>query len=258
MATIALLTDFGERDGFVGMMKGVILGIAPGCDIIDVTHHIESFNIKAGAFVLQRTARHFPTGTIFVAVVDPGVGSERRILAAHAGDYYFIAPDNGILSYVFSDYEEREIVSVDNSMYFREVVSATFQGRDIMAPVAAHLANGVNMTELGTATASHHVMPMPNLLRYRRGVMGEIVYVDKFGNMISNIARSDLPRDVEISQMHCIIGDAKRIKFVDHYTAGEGLSAIISGFDTVEVFVRLGSAAERFAQPVGATIAVEA
>jgi S-adenosyl-L-methionine hydrolase (adenosine-forming) len=258
MPTIALLTDFGERDGFVAMLKGMILRTSPGCAIIDISHQVASFDIKPAAFILQKSFKYFPEGTVFVAVIDPGVGSNRRIIAADVGGYRFVAPDNGVLSYLLAGFDDRRVVSVENSFYFPGEVSLTFHGRDIMAPVAAHLANGVPLEDLGPLIDSYRVLPTLNLLKYRRGVMGEIVYVDKFGNLISNIAPSDLPADVEISQLHCIFGDAKSIKFADYYGAGEGLSAIISGFGTVELFVRQGSAAARYEQAVGATIAVEA
>ncbi|MCX6833300.1 MAG: SAM-dependent chlorinase/fluorinase [candidate division Zixibacteria bacterium] len=258
MATLALLTDFGDRDVFVGMMKAVIHKIAPACNIIDITHNIDSFNIKAAAFVLQKSVEYYPDDTVFVAVVDPDVGSDRRIIAAEAGSYRFVAPDNGVLSYVLAGLESRHVVSVENQKYFLSQVSRTFHGRDIMAPVATHLASGVALSDMGPSVNAYQVIPFPNLLKYSRSVIGEVMYVDKFGNLISNITRKDLPLGVELSQLRVTIGDTKHIKFTDHYAAGDGLSAIISGFGTVEVFVNRGSAASQFAQPLGATIVVEA
>jgi hypothetical protein len=257
MATIALMTDYGMTDGFVGMMKGTILNIAPETTIIDMTHKLESFNIKAAAFMLQKSVTFYPSGTIFLAVVDPGVGTERRILAAKAGDYKFVVPDNGLLSYALSDFDDKEIVSVENSRYFLSTGASTFHGRDIMAPVAAHMANGVALGEFGTKVDSYAFLKMPNLLKHNNSVIGEIVYVDKFGNMISNIKASDL-RDFEnLSHCSCTVADVKGIRFVSSYASGEGLSAIISGYGTVEIFVNQGSAASRFQQPVGTTIAIE-
>lgn len=257
MPTVALLTDFGDRDGFVGMMKGVILGIAPNCGIVDITHSIESFNLKSAAFILQKSVRYFPDGTVFVAVVDPGVGSGRRIIAAQTDRFYYVAPDNGILSFALMEQGMCRVVSVENPKFFLNSQSRTFHGRDMMAPVAAHLANGVEIDQLGPAFRSYQRLPIPNLLKRPDSVIGEIMHIDKFGNLISNISADDLPQRCDFSQLRVTIGDAKHIKFADHYAAGEGLSAIISGFGTVEVFVNRGSAASRFAQPLGATIAVE-
>ncbi len=257
MATVALLTDFGDHDGFVGMMKGAILRIAPDCNIIDITHNIESFNIRSAAFVLQKSIVYYPDDTIFLTVVDPGVGSARRIIAARGGRFSFVAPDNGILSYALTDQGECRVVSVENAKYFLCEVSPTFHGRDIMAPVAAHLAAGISIDKLGPEITSYQRLPIPNLLRHDRSVIGEIMHVDKFGNLISNIARHDLPRGIDFSQLRVTIGDAKHIKFSHHYAAGAGLSAIVSGFGTVEVYANRGRAADHFAHPLGMTIAVE-
>jgi S-adenosyl-L-methionine hydrolase (adenosine-forming) len=257
MPTIALLTDFGDSDGFVGMIKGVILRIAPDCNIIDITHDIESFNIKSAAFILQKSVRYFPEGTIFLVVVDPGVGSGRRIIAAQSDSFRFIAPDNGILGCTLAEQGKCRVVSVENQKHMPADPVRTFHGRDIMAPVAAHLANGLGIEELGPEITSYHRLPIPNLLKHPQSVIGEIMRIDKFGNLVSNITLGDLPQGVGFSQLRVTIGDAKNIKFSDYYAAGEGPSAIISGYGTVEVFVNRGSAAAILAQSVGATIAVE-
>lgn len=239
------------------MIKGVILGIVPDVNIVDLTHNIESFNIRAAAFILQHSLHYFPPETIFLVVVDPGVGSERRILATRAGGYTFVAPDNGVLSYALSQFAERSIVSIENSDFALPEPCATFHGRDIMAPAAAHLATGVGIDLLGPATANYACLPIPNLLRRDNGVIGETVYIDKFGNLISNITRSDLPRDKELSELTCKVGGYDGVRFAANYASAQGLAAIISGFGTVEIFLNQGRAADRFNLPVGTPLAIE-
>ncbi|MCC6964524.1 MAG: SAM-dependent chlorinase/fluorinase [candidate division Zixibacteria bacterium] len=258
MGTIALLTDYGLNDGFVGMLKGAIKTVAPATDIIDITHHINSFDIRSAAFLLEKSYRYFPPATVFLVVVDPGVGTERRLLAAAAGGYTFVAPDNGVLSSVLAQFDKKTVHSVGNEVLSPQSVGATFHGRDIMAPIAAQLAQGTPLSGVGPMISSYAILPQPSLLRNDRGVIGEIVYVDKFGNLISNITRRDLPSGVAPEHLRCTIGPARDIQFVASYAAAVDLAAIISGFDTVEIFVNQGSAAARFAKPVGMTLAVEA
>ena len=257
MSTIALLTDFGENDGFVGMVKGMIKRLAPDCEIIDISNNIAAFDIRAAAFVLQKSVRYYPPGTLFLAVVDPGVGSARRLLAAQAGEYLFVAPDNGILSYTLTEFPQKRIHAIENEDLFLPDHGLTFHGRDIMAPVAARLAAGLKLELVGPVAETYAYLKIPNLLKHGRSVIGEIVYVDKFGNLISNITKNDLPRDIELSNLRCTIGDVKNIALVNSYGEGTDLAAIISGFGTVEVFLNQGSAAGRFPQAVGMTIAVE-
>ncbi len=257
MRTVALLTDFGDSDSFVGMMKGTMLKIAPGLTIIDMTHHIESFNIRSAAFILERSLIHYPAESVFTVVVDPGVGSERKIIAARAGEYFFVAPDNGVLCYALQRFNERLIVSVENNELLPPDPSTTFHGRDIMAPAAALLATGLELDKLGPRLNSYCVLPIPNLLKRENHVIGEIMYVDKFGNMISNITKDDLPPVDENRKLKCIVGDGNIAAFAESYSAGKGLSAIISGFETVEVFINQGNAAAQFSNPVGMPLAVE-
>lgn len=257
MSTIALLTDFGETDGFVGMVKGTIKRFAPQCEIIDISHNIAAFDIRAAAFVLQKSLRYFPSGTVFLAVVDPGVGSERRLLAAQAGEFLFVAPDNGILSYTLTEFERKRVHAIENAALFLSEPGQTFHGRDIMAPVAARLATGMRLEEVGPAVDTYAYLKAPNLLKHGRSVIGEIVYVDKFGNLISNITKNDLPRDVELADLKCTVGDVRHVAFVNSYSEGKELAAIISGFGTVEIFLNQGRAVDRIGRSIGLTIAVE-
>jgi S-adenosylmethionine hydrolase len=251
------MTDFGNRDSFVGMMKGAIVRVAPEAQIIDLTHDIDSFDIRSAAFVLERSLPHFPAGTVFVVIVDPGVGSERRIIAANTGDYMFVAPDNGILSYALSGAENRQLVEVTNVEYFAKKPARTFQGRDIMAPVAAHLSQGLSLDKLGPEVERYQVINPPNLLRQEGCVIGEIVHVDKFGNLISNIGEADLPTHADFGELSCSIGAQPGLRLVNSYAEAQGPAAIISGFGTVEVFLNRNQADDHFENPIGTTISVE-
>lgn len=192
MNLITLLTDFGEQDGYVGTMKGVILSTNPAARIVDISHQIPVQNIHAGAFVLNSSHRYFPSGTIHVIVVDPDVGSSRRILICQTENYIFLAPDNGILKYIFNQYPDCQVFEVTQTNYFLEQVSNTFQGRDIFAPVAAHLSLNKPIEKFGTEINSFSPGNLPKLLIGKNGIVGEIVYIDHFGNLISNISRQHL------------------------------------------------------------------
>lgn len=257
MGIIALLTDFGDRDGFVGMMKGAILHIAPDARIVDISHQLDSFDLKSAAFLLERTACHFPSETIFAVVVDPGVGGSRRILAAAVSEHYVVAPDNGVGGYLLAGADHKRVHSVESREFFAGSVSNTFHGRDIMAPVAAHLHRGVPLEKLGPRLDSWVTLQLPNLLKHESSVVGEIVYVDKFGNMISNISSADLPQHEDLSQLRCTVGGTEMVPLVESYAGAGGLAATVSGMGTVEVFLDRGRAADRFAKPVGTVVAVE-
>src|ERR1700694_2190604 len=158
---IALLTDFGLRDHYVGAMKGVMLGICPEATFVDISHDVPPHDVMAGALELAAAYRFFPTGTIFLVVVDPGVGSARRGLAAEMGDYKFVAPDNGVLTPVIDDHHPRRVVELSERRYARATVSRTFEGRDRFAPAAAWLAKGIELTALGRPATNVHRLEIP-------------------------------------------------------------------------------------------------
>lgn len=195
---IVLLTDFGSRDHFVAAMKGVILSINPETTIVDITHETAPQDIREASFTLRACYRNFPAGTIFVTVVDPGVGSSRRPIIAKAEGYYFIAPDNGILSFVPDDAEVREITNENIRM---PVVSKTFHGRDIFAPAAAHLSLGKDMTDFGPKVTDPNVVPESLPQKTADGIAGEVIHIDRFGNLVTNLTTDQLPGsfDLEIS-----------------------------------------------------------
>jgi hypothetical protein len=196
MKTISLLTDFGLRDGYVGVMKGVIWRICPQARIADISHNISPQNVLEGAYALWRVTPYFPSGSVHVAVVDPGVGTHRRPIAARLGEHFYVAPDNGLLSAVLSQTEkdggEIEIVCLDNPAYWLEEVSNVFHGRDIFSPVGAHLANGVPLHKLGTLIEDPQRLELPQPERSPRGVVGQIIEIDNFGNLATNVTREDL------------------------------------------------------------------
>lgn len=185
--TITLTTDFGTTDWFVGTMKGVIAQVAPGVRVVDLTHGIPPGDIRAGAFALAAGCRFFPKGTIHVAVVDPGVGSARQALAVRTEHYWLVGPDNGVLSWAAAKERVRAVHALENRSYFLGSISRTFHGRDIFAPVAAHLARGVPIRKLGRALEGWVRLPWPAWRQIEGGVEGEVVYVDGFGNAITNL-----------------------------------------------------------------------
>ncbi len=189
---ITLLTDFGTKDAYVASLKGVILGLNPAAALVDLTHEVPPQDIRAGAFILAEAAAYFPPGTIHLAVVDPGVGSGRRALAACGRGQYWVGPDNGVLHLAFVGAPDLSIVSLENSACFQPQVSPTFHGRDIFAPVAAHLSLGVNLDRFGPRITDPVSLGWPEPQFNRESVQGEIIHVDGFGNLVSNIPAGDL------------------------------------------------------------------
>ncbi|MCD6166555.1 SAM-dependent chlorinase/fluorinase [bacterium] len=186
---ITLLTDFGWQDGYVGVMKGVIWGINPNVQIVDFSHDIAPQDIDAAAFVLKISYPYFPKDTVHVVVVDPGVGSERQILGVKTEAGYFLAPDNGVLKYIFDELPRCQVISINQRRFFLSEVSQTFHGRDIFAPVAAHLSKGENFYNLGSPTKAFFKGTVWHPTRNKSSIEGRIIYIDRFGNLISNISK---------------------------------------------------------------------
>jgi S-adenosylmethionine hydrolase len=186
---ITLTTDFGTADAYVGTMKGVILGIISDCSLVDITHQIAPQDVRQAAFVLLTMYRYFPARAVHLAVVDPGVGTERRAIALESSHGFFVGPDNGVLSYVLADAAHWRAVELANRRYWLTEVSSTFHGRDVFAPVAAHLAAGVDPAELGPHVDDPVRLPPPMLQVAANRVTGEIIHVDRFGNAITSIGR---------------------------------------------------------------------
>src|SRR5437867_2666444 len=191
---IALLTDFGTRDHYAGTMKGVALGICPDATLVDISHDVPPHDIVAGALELAAAYKYFPAGTIFLVVVDPGVGSTRRGIAVEAGDYKFVAPDNGVLTAVFDEHPPKRVVELSERRYARPTVSRTFEGRDRFAPAAAWLAKGIELVALGRPAGDIQRLDLPRPVVEAGRISGRVLRVDRFGNLITNIDRKSFDR----------------------------------------------------------------
>jgi len=271
---ITLTTDFGYNDAYVGAVKGAILNINPEANIIDISHSIEPQNILQAAFILSAAYRYFPKQTIHVAIVDPGVGGERRGIILKTPSAFFVAPDNGILSYIIDDlfpvesrsstehtHDLTEIVfktgleaaAITDPRFWRHPVSPTFHGRDIFAPVAAGLSLGISLYEFGEKINSLHILPIPKpSLDSEGNLVGQVLYVDRFGNLITNIKSNDLVRkDVMIE----VAG--YRIQGIsDYYAQNKGVMAIVGSSGYLEISLRDGSACGFLGMAVGDEIKV--
>ncbi|MGB8984131.1 MAG: SAM-dependent chlorinase/fluorinase, partial [Anaerolineales bacterium] len=196
MTVITLTTDFGLRDGFAGIMKGVIYGIAPQAKIVDISHTISPQNIREGALTLARAVPFFPAGTIHIYVVDPGVGTQRRPLAARLGEHTFVGPDNGMLTLLIEAAEQNEkpveFVHLNNPKYWLPKVSRTFHGRDIFAPAGAHLASGVLLSALGPRLSDPVRIELPRPEKTDHGWIAHIIRIDVFGNLATDLPASAL------------------------------------------------------------------
>ena len=184
---ITLLTDFGTRDGYVGVMKGVILGILPGAQLVDITHEVNPQDLHQAALILSDVYRYFPPSTVHLVVVDPGVGSQRQPIALETARGRFIAPDNGVLTHVCMAEETCHAVALTDSAYWLPTPSRTFHGRDIFSPAAAHLAKGVPLDDLGTPIEELVLLKLPPLSITPDSIQGEVIRVDHFGNVLTNI-----------------------------------------------------------------------
>jgi len=191
-SVIALLTDFGLRDPYAGAMKGAILSVCPGATLVDITHEVPAHDVAAGALALDAAYRHFPPGTIFVAVVDPGVGSERRPIAMAAGPWRFVGPDNGLFTFVLEVHPAARVHLLANPRLFREPLSPVFHGRDLFGPAAARLARGLPLEEVGPPVADPVRIPQPPKTRTDAGWDGVVLHADRFGNLTTNLLESDL------------------------------------------------------------------
>ncbi len=262
---ITLTTDFGTSDAYVGVMKGVILGINPNVQLVDITHAVPPQDIQEAAFLIHAAYRYFPKGTIHVIVVDPGVGSDRRAIVCRTDHAYFVCPDNGILSYLLQEIEDREEqpaygVAIENRAYHLPEVSNTFHGRDIFAPVAAHLSLGVRLDDIGPPVENLVRFPLPLLTISDDKLIGEIIKIDSFGNAITNISETTLVRMKNVSVGYEISVASTRIKRINRTYAesqiGEPL-AIIGSSGLLEISVNGGSAERVLNIKQGDTVTIQ-
>jgi S-adenosylmethionine hydrolase len=271
---ITLTTDFGYDDAYVAVVKGAILSTNPEVNIIDISHSIEPQNILQAAFILSVTYRYFPKQTIHVAIVDPGVGSERQGVILKTPSSLFVAPDNGILSYIIDDLflvesssltehshglkeivfkTGLEAVAITDPRFWRHPVSPTFHGRDIFAPVAAGLSLGISLYEFGEKIKSLHVLSIPKpSLDSNDNLVGLVLHIDRFGTLITNIKSNDLPgKDVLVEVAgHRIQGIS------DYYAQNEGVMAIVGSSGYLEISMRDGSACDFLGMVVGDEIKI--
>jgi S-adenosyl-L-methionine hydrolase (adenosine-forming) len=281
-ALITLTTDFGLNDNFVGVMKGVIAAVAPDARVIDLSHAVPPQDVRAGAFVLATGYEFFPTGAVHVAIVDPGVGSGRRAIALAAGGYYWVAPDNGLLGYTLATLaaagglgggwedgwwrlaDDAVAVELAEPRYWRPTVSQTFHGRDVFAPVAAHLATGVPLSALGSRLDRVQALALPRPERTAHGWRGEVIYIDRFGNLITSLTARDLGDGdwqfaVEASPgrgAHSgVAGGAVCITGLSaSYAEMQELGAILGSSGHLEIAVPNGSAAKLLEAEVGRSV----
>lgn len=252
---IVLLTDFGLQDGYVGVMKGVIAGIAPGVPVIDLSHEVPAQDIPSAAFLLETSWSYFPERSLFLAVVDPGVGSSRRGLGVRSHARFFIGPDNGILSVALD--VDSEIRSIENAKLWLAEVSKTFHGRDIFAPVAAALASGTPFEQIGPLISDPIRREAPPPTHTSAGLVGQIVYVDRFGNLVTNFP-PELLRDGET--WAALTPDGAEWPFLGTYadTAPGERCAVVGGFRRIELSINRGSAAQVSGLGIGSAVLLRA
>jgi S-adenosylmethionine hydrolase len=259
MPVVTLTTDFGLKDGFIGVLKGVIWGICPETQIADITHSIAPQNVLEGALALWRAAPFFPHGTVHIAIVDPGVGTDRRPMAARLGAHFFVGPDNGLFTPMINDVESSrspvEFIHLDNPDFWLPNVSHTFHGRDIFAPVGAHLAKGVPLSTMGTPFSDPIRLALPKPERTIHGWKAHVTIIDSFGNLTTDLRAEQLEDRTDVSFR---LREREVDGLVDSYgwrKPGE-LVALVDSEAFIEIAVVNGSAAEVLGARVGDVVDV--
>jgi S-adenosylmethionine hydrolase len=259
MTIITLTTDFGLRSGFAGIMQGVIYTLVPQVQIVDITHFISPQDIREGAYTLSRAVPFFPKGTVHVYVVDPGVGTRRRPLAARLGDHFFVGPDNGLLTLLIEDAEQNglqiEFIRLDRPEFWLPKVSRTFHGRDIFSPVAAHLATGVTLQELGTPFSDPVRLELPRPRQTETGWIAHVTSIDTFGNLTTDLPISLVP---DPSDVLFRFGDAEVHGIADSYGQKQpgDLVAVVDSEEFIELAIVNGNAAHKLDVKAGDTVEV--
>ncbi len=245
---ITLTTDFGLTDPYVGMMKGVILSVNPETRIVDISHQVNAGDISHAAGLIKETFRFFPKGTIHVVVVDPGVGGDRRPILIKTKDFFFIGPDNGLFWPIISSYGHVEIIHLTEKVYFLPHISRTFHGRDIFSPVAAHLSLGIDPFKMGSAIADPEKLNLQVPQQNEGTLSGQVIRVDNFGNMITNIHTQDIEQISGKSAVIIKVGELEINGMHETYTdekEGE-LMALIGSSEYLEIAINLERACDRF------------
>jgi len=259
MPIITLLTDFGSKDHYVASMKGVILNINPQCTLVDITHEVRPHDIEEGAFILANTYSYFPKGTIHLSVVDPGVGGGRKAILLVTQNYYFIGPDNGLFTFVAQREKVKQVVVLTKRKYFLPKVSMTFHGRDIFAPVAAHLSLGIKPNVFGYEIGSLEELEFEKPIIKERKLLGEILHIDTFGNLVSNIDEEKLFRFIQSRPFVIRAGREAIHGLKKEYWEGKKgeLIAILGSGGFLEISVREGNAQKMLGVKRGDTIKIQ-
>jgi S-adenosylmethionine hydrolase len=260
---ITLLSDFGLNDPYLGAMRGVILSICPKARLVNLAHEITPHQILEGAVALEAAYHYFPAGTIHLAVVDPGVGTERRAIACQSGDWFFVAPDNGLLTSILQAHRNPKIVSLENPVYHLPKVSRTFAGRDIFAPAAAHLANAVPLKDFGPVIKDPVMLDLPRPLLREKAVEAHILYIDRFGNCITDLRETEFERwqrekgrrDIVVRAGEALIRGLSQA--YGEAPAGKPL-ALFSSSGRLEIALNQGSAARLLRLSVGDAVKIVA
>ncbi len=258
-AIVTLLTDFGTRDHYVASMKGVILNINPRCTLVDITHQVKPHDIAEAAFLLANAYGSFPRGTIHLCVVDPGVGSLRKPVLMVAGDHFFVGPDNGLFTLVAQREKAKSVVVLTNSRFFLPSVSTTFQGRDVFAPVAAHLSVGVSPRAFGPKTDDWVTLSLQEPRRRGRTLRGEIIHIDAFGNLITNITEGALTEFVKGHRFRIRAGRRTIREVKESYWQGKSSEpmGLVGSGGFLEISVREGNAQEALKARKGDEVKIE-
>ncbi len=252
---IALMTDFGSATPFVGAMKGVIMTINREARVIDLTHDISPYNVIQAAMALKSSYSYFPKGTIFMVVVDPTVGSERKKILVEAGGRFFVGPDNGVFGLVLEETPAENVTNVKNRKYFLKKISNTFHGRDIFAPVAAWLSLGTNVSEFGPQVESIAELSIPQAtVSGDYMITGEILFNDRFGNLTTNITAEMVEKLAEAAGEDSVQISVKKERIASlttHYAEGKGASALVNSWGYLEIYLPMGNALQELGIETG-------
>lgn len=244
MKPLVFLTDFGLEGPFVGVMKGVVAKVNPSINVIDLSHGVESFNIAQAQFFLKNSLKYFPNNTVFCVVVDPGVGSNRRAIAVQSDESFFVGPDNGVLSIIFNNSDDYVVREITNKAFMEEDISISFHGRDIFAPCSAYLAQGESFEDVGPVIEDYLIVGEIPLKETIHGIEGGIDYIDKFGNIITNISGDKFSK----KEVGAFICSNHKANFVTCYAEGVAneLSCLVASHGNLEFFVKNASAMDLF------------
>ncbi len=259
---VTLLTDFGSRDGYVGAMKGTILAVCPKANIVDITHDLPAHDIMAGAMALEAAAPLFPPETVHVVVVDPTVGSNRKILAGRFGNRVYLFPDNGVITLIASNYPTDSLnIVLPPKGVAGQSASMTFHGRDIFAPLAGQILGGLDIRKLGPQPASYKLLDIPQPVRDEEGISGQVIHVDRFGNLVTNIPAAAVVEawpDLDTVYAECDGRDAGRFQGTYAFAEEGAPLVLFNSSDRVELAVNLGRACDVLSADVGSAVSLRA